>query len=252
MREYLVHRTPENVSFEHELASLPSRAVAWSVDLVVLGVLTVIAGMGLSLLGTVGVAAFSVVFFLLFWWYGALVEWAFAGRTFGKLLVGLRTLDERGLRITFFQATVRNLVRIVDVLPFFYLVGGVSALLDPRCRRLGDFAAATIVVVERRPVRPASVLPPSERHNTFADDPAVLLAARRITPPERDIMLALALRRDQLPLAVRQALFGRLADHLAARLRLERPAFFSPEKFVLQLTAALLSVGRSAPLRATG
>ena len=34
MREHLVIRTPENVAFEHELAALGTRAMAWSIDVV--------------------------------------------------------------------------------------------------------------------------------------------------------------------------------------------------------------------------
>jgi hypothetical protein len=131
----------------------------------------------------------------------------------------------------------------VDFLPIVYGVGGTTALLDPKGRRLGDLAAGTVVVQERRAPRPASFLPPSERHNTFASDPAVLLAARRITPPEREILVALCLRREQLPISVRHELFEDLAAHLSDRLGLPRPPFFSAEKFAVQLAAIVLGQG---------
>jgi uncharacterized RDD family membrane protein YckC len=250
MREHLVIRTPENVAFEHELAALGSRAVAWSVDVLVIVALILGAGFAMqpltASLGGLASALYFVVVFLIQWWYGALTEWLFNGQTAGKKVLGLRTVGERGLRVTFLQAVIRNLVRTVDFLPLFYAVGGVAALLDPRGRRLGDLAAGTVVVQERRAPRPASFLPASERHNTFASDPAVLLAARRITPPERDVLVALSLRREQLPLSVRHALFEDLADHLSARLGLERPSFFSAEKFVVQLAAVVLGQA-SAP-----
>jgi len=193
--------------------------------------------------GGFAVALMSIAVFLVQWWYSALAEWWTGGRTVGKMIVGLRTLDERGLRITFLQAVVRNLVRIVDLLPALYFVGGVSALLDGSGRRLGDLAAGTIVVRERRAPPPAQVVPPTQRYNTFINDPLVVHAARRIAPLEREAMIGLSLRRERLPLAVRHELFGRLAKHLEARLGVPRPPFFSEEKYVLNLTAVVLASG---------
>jgi hypothetical protein len=120
-----------------------------------------------------------------------------------------------------------------------YLVGGVTALVSGG--RLGDHAAGTIVVRESRAPKPTAVVPVSERHNTFINDPSVVHAVRRITPPERDAMIALGLRRESLPLGVRQELFERLSAHLEERLDLSRPSFFTEEKFVLNLTAVVLA-----------
>lgn len=249
MREYFIIRTPENVAFEYELAGVGARAIAWTIDVCIIGFLIVVSSIAISVVsvgaGQLGQALQFVVLFLIQWWYGALSEWALGGRTVGKMVLGLRVISDRGLRITFLQAAIRNLVRTADFLPFLYAVGGVSALIDPYGRRLGDLAAGTLVIVERKTARPAAVLPESERHNSFAMDPAVGLAARRITPPEREVLIALSLRREELPLRVRHELFERLADHLSARLGVERPAFFSPEKFVVQLAAIVLRQGES-------
>jgi hypothetical protein len=175
------------------------------------------------------------------WWYSAIAEWAFGGQTVGKKVVGLRTIQVNGLPISLGQAVIRNLLRVVDLLPGLYLVGGLSALLDGRGRRLGDLAAGTMVVRDRRAPTPSEVLPAAERHNRFLRDPAVALAARRVSAPERDVMVGLGLRRDSLPLSVRRELFARLAAHLEERLGVERPASFSEEKLVLNLTAAVLA-----------
>jgi uncharacterized RDD family membrane protein YckC len=238
-------RTPENVVFEFELAGLGSRALAWFIDLIVMiSMITAascVASAMTSIAGGFALALLSIAAFLAQWWYSALAEWWTGGRTVGKMVVGLRTLDERGLRISFLQAVVRNLVRIVDLLPALYLVGGVSALLDRSGRRLGDLAAGTIVVRERRAPPPAQVVPPAQRYNTFISDPLVVHAARRIAPLEREAMIGLSLRRERLPLAVRHELFVRLAAHLEARLGVPRPPFFSEEKYVLNLTAVVLA-----------
>ncbi|WP_236604712.1 RDD family protein [Sandaracinus amylolyticus] len=243
MRSIVRITTPENVPFEHELAGLPSRALAWAIDLVVMAVAIVVAARIAEAFGAAGGFASAITFlavFLVQWWYGALFEWWLGGQTLGKRAVGLRVLDERGFRIGFVQAVVRNLVRVADLLPGLYLVGGISALVDARGRRLGDLAAGTMVVRERPRPAPSALVPPAERQGAFADDPAVRLASRRISAAERDAMIALGLRRDQLPLAVRHALFARLAEHLEGRLGIDRPAFLSAERFVLHLTAILV------------
>jgi uncharacterized RDD family membrane protein YckC len=67
------------------------------------------------------------------------------GATLGKRMVGIRVVGEDGEHVTFGAAVVRNLLRVVDAL-FFYFVGFISAILSKRGQRLGDRAAHTIVV----------------------------------------------------------------------------------------------------------
>lgn len=240
-----VIRTPENVTFEFELAGTASRALAWGIDVLVMGALILAATQLLTplaaVLGEMASALIYIVAFVVQWWYATILEWWWGGQTIGKRIVGLRALSDRGVRMSFVQATIRNLVRIADLLPALYLTGGLSALLDPHHRRLGDIAAGTIVVRERRAPAPSAVVPASERYNTFIDDPSVALAVGRITAPERDAMVSLSLRREALPLSVRRELFARVAAHLEARLGVPRPPFFSEEKYVLNLTAVALA-----------
>jgi uncharacterized RDD family membrane protein YckC len=245
VRGTYVVRTPENVTFEFELAGVASRALAWLVDVLVMFVVIVgLSQIFSSFMQVAGGFAGALLFFAIFlvqWWYSSLFEWLWNGQTLGKRIVGIRTLSDRGVRVGLVQAVIRNFVRVVDLLPGLYLVGGVASLLDARGRRLGDLAAGTIVVRERKAPVPSIVVPPSERYNTFVDDPSIALAVRRITAPERDAMVSLSLRREQLPLPVRQELFARLAEHLEARLAVPRPAYFSEEKYVLNLTAVALA-----------
>jgi uncharacterized RDD family membrane protein YckC len=246
MRDVYTIRTPENVSFDFELAGIASRAVAWLIDLLVMSSLSVLVLIIVSLLGVVlggiATALYFVTAFCIQWGYGALSEWRWNGQTIGKRTIGIRALQQGGTRITLMQAVVRNLVRIVDILPAMYLTGGACALLDRHGRRLGDLAAGTVVVRQRRSPRPSAVVAPIERYNSFIHDPAVIHASTRISAPERDAMIGLALRRDNLPLAVRYALFSKLARHLETRLALARPDYFSEERFVLNLTAVVLGI----------
>lgn len=249
MKDVFVIRTPENVSFELELAGLSSRALAWLIDMVAMGTLITAASIAASLLGLVmrdvASAILFVIVFVVQWGYAVLLEAYWDGRTLGKAATGIRVIDERGGRLRFVQLVVRNLVRVVDLLPFAYLLGGITALLRSDGRRLGDVAAGTVVVRMRRTPRPLAVVAMSERYNSFVRDPGVMHGARRVSAPEREVMLGLALRREQLPLPVRHRLFGRLATHLEQRLGIARPDFFSDEKFVLNLTAVVLGASVS-------
>ena len=81
--------------------------------------------------------------------YFAICEWKW-GQTIGKNATGMevRSLDGAD-RLTFGQASIRNLLRIVD----FFGIGEVMIATSRRKQRLGDKAAKTVVV--RRPPRTA-------------------------------------------------------------------------------------------------
>ena len=70
---------------------------------------------------------------------------ALTGMTLGKRLVGIRVVDEAGEHVGFGPAVVRNLFRLIDGF-LFYLVGALFAFSPPKCQRLGDRAAHTLVV----------------------------------------------------------------------------------------------------------
>ncbi|MEY4583239.1 MAG: hypothetical protein RL701_7942 [Pseudomonadota bacterium] len=254
MRDLHAVRTPENVRFEFELAGLASRGLAWSIDLgvmvVLLSLLSVLAAaLGWVFAGFVQ-ALYFVALFAIQWGYGAVLEWRWRGQTVGKRVMGIRVVSSQGMPISFGPAALRNLLRVVDIMPGIYLVGAVCALRDGRARRLGDMAADTIVVRTRYSERPIPVVATvSERYNTFASDAQLAHATQRITPIERDATLALMLRRDQLPLAARQELFGKLAQHLEQRLGVQRPRWLSHERFVISVTAVAMEE-RAEQLRA--
>ena len=105
---------------------------------------------------TAGIVAL-LVFFSLWFNYFAICEWRW-GQTIGKNATGIevRSLDGAE-RLTYGQASIRNLLRIVD----FFLIGEVMIAAGKRKQRLGDLAAKTVVV--RRAPRAATskrVAPP--------------------------------------------------------------------------------------------
>src|SRR5262245_54918869 len=101
-----------------------------------------------------------IIWFLIEWGYSILFESVWSGQTPGKRALGLRVLQENGVRIGFWHATLRNLARPFDKLPVFYLVGGTAALFSATHQRFGDMLAGTIVVRERRLGVPSSLARP--------------------------------------------------------------------------------------------
>src|SRR5213082_2363919 len=154
----LAIETPEHLVLELELAGVGSRIAAAACDAVLLGVLYVGLGLGLVALQTgresagawsTLVAVLTVLaLFLLFWCYFLLFEALNHGRTPGKRLMGIRVVMDTGHPITLAAAAVRDLIRVVDALPFG-LVGLAFVLFHPQNKRLGDIVAGTVVARDR-------------------------------------------------------------------------------------------------------
>jgi len=244
-----VHRvlTPEYVEFDFALAGLMSRFLAWLLDTLVSLTLATVLVLGLSFTDLavkgLGSALALVAWFLIDWGYMIVLETAWSGQTLGKRALGLRVLQETGVRVSLPQSLLRNLVRPVDRLPLFYLVGGVAALFTTSQQRLGDLLAGTIVVRERRLRIPSALERPGEGAGLLAD-PDFVRRVARLSDAEEATLLGAALRREELGMEARLTLFAALAARLEAEHGLPRPAHLSDEKLVLLVCAALAARGR--------
>lgn len=116
------------------------RVVAILVDLILIGVITSIVGGALGPGRATGVVGLLITF-----GYYIYLEGTY-GRTLGKMALGLVVVTEGGGPVDYEAAAIRTLLRLVDVLPVFYLVGFVVMLLTDRTQRVGDIVADTVVV----------------------------------------------------------------------------------------------------------
>ena len=204
--------TPEGVQLELTLAGVGSRFTAALIDYLIQGVtliaLAVVlrAGVGLRE-GGFAAAVFFVLAFLIFNGYDIAFEVLNSGRTPGKGLNGLRVVRESGAPVTFGASAVRNVLRIVDILPGWYLVGIFAILATRRNQRLGDLVAGTLVVRDRR------ALPAEFRASYLVQTPAWDTGA--IRADELDAVVAFLARRWELRYEARM----QLAAEFAARLR---------------------------------
>jgi uncharacterized RDD family membrane protein YckC len=214
-------RTPEGIVFPVLPASPVTRSLAWGFDFLVAAALAGAIAKGLLLLSVIGAdlgaAAHTLGYFAISIGYGIAFEWWWRGQTLGKRLLGLRVTDADGLKLRFNQIAIRNLLRAVDMLPGFYLVGGVAALLSRRSQRLGDMAANTVVVRAPRIPEPNFDQILAGKYNSFRDLPHLAARLRQKTGPrEAQVALEALLRRDELESAARVEVFRELADHFRA------------------------------------
>ena len=142
--------TPEGIVLELHPAGLPARFFAflldWIIRLVIMYAVALVAG----LMGGVGIAFWLILLFALEWFYPVVFELGRSGATPGKKTFGLKVVMDNGLPVTPAASVARNLLRVADFMPFGYGIAIVSMLLRKDCKRLGDLAAATLVVHQPR------------------------------------------------------------------------------------------------------
>ncbi len=206
--------TSEGVPISLTMAGLGSRILAGTVDAAIsIGVLILMV-MSLGLAGSISGGVMDVAaalmgagVLILFIGVPIAFETLVNGRTVGKMAVGLRVVMNDGSPVTLWPSTVRNLARLVDLLPAFYAAGLLSMLVTSREQRLGDLMAGTIVVRDRirRPARggayPIPAGPPWD--------------VRMVTDEEIALVTRFLDRSDQLQPAARR----QLADSLSASIR---------------------------------
>lgn len=161
MTDALQVATPERVSVELPIAGLGSRAMAYLIDMLLLGAVGLVIYFAISfflpealneVLGlekttlAIGVALLGGGL----WIFWTVFEVAWNGQSPGKRLVRIRVVKNDGSPTTFFASAVRNLLRAVDFLPTCYPVGVITMLIDKKHRRLGDLLAGTVLVRDEK------------------------------------------------------------------------------------------------------
>ncbi len=158
MNDYLSVETPEQISINYQKAGIGSRFYAALLDTLLLGLIVFIGvyvnynflielgGFLGNWLGAIG----GILIFAMFWGYFMVFEITTNGQSPGKLALGLRVIKEGGYPISFGDSAIRNLVRLVDFLPFCYGTGLLVMLINGNWQRLGDLAAGTLVVKTNR------------------------------------------------------------------------------------------------------
>lgn len=255
--------TPEQVALRFPVAGIGSRFLAIVADtllqgvayaaLIFVAVLIVasapkIAGGNLSRSGEKWLVAGLILFhFVLYWGYFTIFETFWNGQTPGKKFFKIRVIKDSGRQITFFESMVRNLIRVVDMVPSFYLVGVISMVCNRQHKRLGDFAAGTLVVHERVTAEliwggtgprtlTAGAFAPAESITVPAPITLAMQlpadAVARLTAEDLNVIDHFFARSLDMDLETRARLAERLMKQMSAKMKIEAPGGTNPERML--------------------
>ncbi len=146
------------------LAGPGARAIAFVLDFLIRGGLSIVWMLAAALLifgnldfdisrdnevlwYLVGAMPATAIYFL----HHMVLAPVMSGRPPGKRMIGLRVLTPEGVVPGVGALLTRNVFRLVDSLPVFYVVGLLFVMFGRRHARLGDLAAGTVLAVERAP-----------------------------------------------------------------------------------------------------
>jgi uncharacterized RDD family membrane protein YckC len=243
--EKLIIETPEQTSIEFPLAGIGSRFLAILIDSLIQGAVLIVLALifvglgfgpsgavfgGSSAAGVWIVAILIFLYFLLMYGYFILFESIWNGQTPGKRLTHIRVIKDSGQPITAIDAVGRNLLRIVDQLPFAYGIGVLCAWISPQSKRLGDYVAGTVVVHEK----PFETVAP--QWDAPAQASAHPYGANRLTPEEFALVETFLSRRSALEAGVRFDTAASIVRRIESRLTLPPEGKPSAEKLLEELS----------------
>ena len=189
--------TPEGILIELRPAGLTPRLYAFVVDMLIRMSLLMGFALFAGFMQGVGIGLYLILMFLLEWFYPVVFELSRWGATPGKRAFKLKVVMDSGLPITPAASITRNLLRFADFLPMAYGFAAISMLLRHDFKRLGDIAAATLVVYQ-----------PLASPRAVLDSVEPMAPVRPLTPRDQAALIGLAARAPRLT--------GERLDELAA------------------------------------
>lgn len=221
--------TPEHARIELELAGVGSRFLAGLVDSFIQAALmaaiaAIVGWLRWRMTGDASKLGISLIVvlisaMLLIIGYYVVFELIWGGQSPGKRWAGLVVVREDGGPIGLQESAVRNVLRLIDMLPAVYTIGMISIFLTRRCQRLGDLAAGTLVVKVREwePRGLEDHAPSAPSQPPLFEDPLVARARLHVsslTPRERDTVQRFVERRAELAPDTRRQLAAKIAAGL--------------------------------------
>jgi uncharacterized RDD family membrane protein YckC len=236
--ETLVIETPERVPLHFALASIGNRFLACAIDhglqLFVMAIIAIAFALIADFVDFGGAyreapkwvkALLILALFFIWTSYFVFFEWLWNGQTPGKRWLKLRVIREDGRPITFWEAMVRNILRLFDIMPFpFYSIGLICVFISNRDQRVGDLVAGSVVVREREAEAPTFdqvfAAPVSDTALRRSFRPVLFNASlQAITANEIEVVEAFLRRRWDLPVYSREWMAWRVATPLLMKLR---------------------------------
>ncbi|MEC0227369.1 RDD family protein [Paenibacillus alba] len=247
--------TPEQVQLQFQTAGIGSRAIAHLLDTLILMVVNgllfffvllvrrLYAGDWLPAVADYLMAFSIILLILLNLGYFICTEAFMGGQTVGKRLLGLRVLQNNGQSATMLSILIRNLFRLLDMMPSFYFLGAVCIMFSAKDKRIGDMVAGTIVVIEARfeRVKRRKLLDKAIVRKNYPNLVLNLEEAgkERITAQDWQLLLAWVERIPTMPAARLTELAEPIAQHFARVLELDQMVAKEPAAFLVNLYGIL-------------
>ena len=259
-KEVLTIQTPEKVGFQYLLGGLGSRATAFILDtgirvlflsviflgfrltaqwIPVLDPSGVLSGLSKNWIIALGVIAYGLIdlgYFLLF-------EALWNGQTPGKRQQRLRVVRLDGAPIGLLGSAIRNILRAVDILAGVYPIGLVVMFLSQKSQRIGDYAAGTVVIVERSRGMPKVETSVHESHAEPRGDIETHISTLR--PKQYQVLKSFLKRREAMDSDHRQHLARLLAQRLLERWEISYKLDISYESFIEKVVDSYESIRRA-------
>ncbi len=234
----LTIETPEQTSLEFPLAGIGSRFLAVALDTLLQFAVYIVLGLIALLVASFGVVGalgkqwgIAILIFIAFtiqFGYFALFEALWNDQTPGKRWTHLRVIQDSGRPINAYDSVLRNLLRIVDTLPSLYAIGIITMLISKENKRVGDYAAGTVVVHEKPLEGVGSIW-------SVAATPGQALPAMpsaQLSMDELQLVETFFERRTSLDPEVRRSMARQIAQRLGERLNVPSEARPDAEKFL--------------------
>ncbi len=247
--EHLTIQTPEHVGFEYALAGVGTRAAAFLIDTGIRGLSVVFLVVGLIVIArsfkiddpfmvfsrvseswTWLLALAFLIYAVVDLGYFLLFEALWNGQTPGKRLQRIRVIRLNGQPIGWLESSIRNILRAVDMWAGVYPVGLLVMFLSPRCQRLGDYAAGTVVVLEQQKAVPMGHA--KDATSSPVPLPDMELHLSTLDPREYRLSRAFLQRRKEMDPEHRTRIARTLAHRLMQRWGILPRADLSYESFL--------------------
>jgi uncharacterized RDD family membrane protein YckC len=182
--------TPEGIEFVLFPAGLPIRTCAYGIDKMIQWILLLALFLAAGFLRDAeGWWLILILLFCIDWFYHCACELFFQGQSLGKRIMGIRVIRDDGSPVNPGASFLRNLLRFADTFLFLCPIAFISMASSRGFRRLGDWAAGTLVVYTSKslalPRRSSGLrltefiplIPPQRL--SYEEKQAVLMFARR-------------------------------------------------------------------------
>lgn len=246
------YQTSEKVKINYEIVSVPLRIASYIIDTVfqfvilfavyIIMIVFFSGGLVLSsftnkivstVLMVIGlILLLLAVVFIIF--YRLIFEIIWKGQTPGKKFLKIRVINDDGTYLKVIPAILRNIFRIVDMLPIYNVTGLITMLINKNNKRIGDIVAGTIVIKEHQIDLPDTI--EGIKLDCFIDIKDI---SNKFSDSEKEIFNSYYYSKKDLSSVAREEIQNKLIELIERKTQVSRPTGITKENFIHALCRLL-------------